>query len=284
MTKKTKKEVKQSTSKKQKNHKPKELTSTDLPKIYKEFIKELPKEALRMTTTEDKTVLKMYGYQFIVNILNEVVGLDHWQLSLVDDPKQQYVKDHWMVSLFIKLELGNWKEGVFIPISSRISFGSGIHNTVGNALKSALTNAFKKAAAMYGVGKKAYEGLIEDYDIEAPTTTDTIKQVNKIEQPNENQLKVTRSIEEALMKVQDADTLTEVKTLYAQLAEKLNSKQQKYITLLIERIEKRLKPKEKKEKQVKKIKVEKNEIAKQTNDDKVKKVIPEKVDVKEKTN
>lgn len=246
MAKKTKKEVKQTTSKKQKNHKPKELTSADLPKIYKELIKELPKEALRMIKTEDGTVLKMYGYQFTVNILNEVVGLDHWQLNLVEDPKQQFVRDQWMVSLFVKLELGNWKEGVFIPITSRISFGSGLHNTLGNSLKSALTNAFKKAAAMYGIGKKAYEGLIEDYDIEAPATTSNVKQVDKVEQPNENQLKVTRSIEEALMKVEDADSLAEVKKLYAQFAEKLNSKQQKYIDVLINKAQKRLKPKKEK--------------------------------------
>ncbi len=68
----------------------------NLQEIYDKFKEELPKEALRMTKDEESdTELAFYGYQYVVNRLNEVVGIDHWNLEndVYIFSANKYIKD-----------------------------------------------------------------------------------------------------------------------------------------------------------------------------------------------
>jgi hypothetical protein len=58
--------------------------------------------------------------------------------------------------------LGEWVDGTFVPFAEAI--GDGGHTSVseGDARKGAGTNGLKKAAAMFGVGRQAYEGSLDD--------------------------------------------------------------------------------------------------------------------------
>ncbi|HLB57785.1 MAG TPA: Rad52/Rad22 family DNA repair protein [Gammaproteobacteria bacterium] len=122
-------------------------------------VEALPPEAIERSSAEktrkgyDTTG---YQYQYLVNVLNEVVGVAHWSFDYK-----------------INKELvGQWKTGDYYEITVELVLNicnverkcvgghkSGAH---ADALKGAITNAFKKTAALFGVGKSAYEGTIDD--------------------------------------------------------------------------------------------------------------------------
>lgn len=214
------------------------LKLTDFPRIYREFVKDLPKEALRVETLGDDTDILLYGYQFVINRLNEVVGFNHWNYKVIGEPDKE-MRDHfWWVSLSLELSLGNWIDGEFKPLVSKFSYGSGIHESLGNALKGALTNGFKKAAAMYGIGKRAYEGLIEDYDIQKKTKEKVVKVKDAL---SKTQLATIKEFEVILINVKNKLMLDAAKEEFKKLESKLDNKQIKYCKKLINRLEKKLK-------------------------------------------
>lgn len=232
---KNQKTVKSTRKLKNKNNS-KVLTLTKRSKIYTEFIKDLPKEALRVSELDDGTVLAIYGYQFVINRLNETIGFEHWTHKIINEPIRERKDKNWWVSLELELSLGNWINGVFIPLVSKTSYGSGVSESLGNALKGALTNAFKKAAAMYGIGKKAYEGLIEDYDIQEKAKEKAVNVKNSL---TEKQLAVIKEFEITLMNVKNKKMLNAAKEMFEELKPKLDSKQIKYCEKLINRLEKK---------------------------------------------
>lgn len=212
------------------------LNPKDLPLAYKEFIKEIPKEALRLSKQEDGTIWTLYGYQFILNRLNKVVGFEHWNIKIIDTLQTEKSSNLWLVALLIELSLGNYVAGHFVPLVSKISFGSGTDGLLGNAKKGALTNGFKKVAAMFGIGKKAYEGLIEDYDI---LEKDRGKIVKVEAVLSEAQKEMTINFEKALMKVRDKEGLLEVEKELDKVKEKLGDIQVKYVEKLINKLKKK---------------------------------------------
>ena len=109
------------------------------------------------------------GYQFIVNRLKPSIGC--WVLPR--SPHDDHQGDHsqqrsargWSVSA-----TSPWKLGRSSTVSgswSGESLADGSHqsSTEGDARKGAYTNAFKKAAAFFGVGKQAYEGTLDDDNV-----------------------------------------------------------------------------------------------------------------------
>jgi hypothetical protein len=61
------------------------------------------------------------------------------------------------------MELGTWSEtGDFIVFAESLADGGHVASSEADARKGAYTNAFKKAAAFFGVGKQAYEGSLDD--------------------------------------------------------------------------------------------------------------------------
>jgi len=108
-----------------------------------------------------------YGYQFVVNRLNEVLtkhGL-HWTTQ--DDIK--LIREYPSKSGQIYYEYAGKLTLLFLDdnrgaVEARACYGGHQSSTHADAMKGAFTNAFKKTAALYGVGADAYEGTIdEDY-------------------------------------------------------------------------------------------------------------------------
>ena len=98
-----------------------------------------------------------YQYQFLVNVLNEVLTPEGWSFGF------ELVKE---------IE-GSFKSGQkFHDITAKVTMdilgvrrscvGGHVSSSYGDAYKGAITNAFKKTLAFFGPGKKAYEGTIDD--------------------------------------------------------------------------------------------------------------------------
>lgn len=126
----------------------------------------LPKSAVERT---DKLVTRKgydttgYQYQFLVNVMNEIIGIENWSFDyiLVKEIEGKYNngKPWWdiTVDVIITASIGE-------KIITRKCAGGHRSEMYADALKGAITNGYKKTVALFGVGKKAYEGTIdEDY-------------------------------------------------------------------------------------------------------------------------
>ena len=135
-----------------------------LDKIYRELSRPIPEEAIQRTkgsVTKKGYDTTGFGYQYLVNRFNEVLGIGNW---------------NWRFKV-MKEEKGEFRSGaVFYEVAGkseiRVTIGDKeiVHGEYGghragnyaDALKGASTNAFKKAAAFFGVGKQAFEGSIDE--------------------------------------------------------------------------------------------------------------------------
>lgn len=135
--------------------------------IYQQLltaVEKLPKEAVERAKKEitrkgyDTTG---YQYQFLVNILNETLGLGKWGFSYTilkeSEKTWRSGQNYWEITVNVNVWIKDQEE--------KISFDCvGGHKSEmhADALKGAITNGFKKTVAFFGVGKKAYEGTIDD--------------------------------------------------------------------------------------------------------------------------
>jgi len=121
----------------------------------------LPSEAIQRT--KDKLTHKGYdtdgyGVQFCINRLNEVLGTEWgvlWEIMNQDKGSTSTGKQCWEITV----KIGIW---VLSREDVRWHAGGHISKTHFDALKGAVTNGFKKAAALWGVGRQAYEGTLDD--------------------------------------------------------------------------------------------------------------------------
>jgi len=151
------------------------LTKNDLPNIYKELSKPLPEEAIQFADTK---AFKGYsstglGYQFCFNRLNELlVGHINIKHEIVKEVEMGKMTE---VTIHMTIQIGNWisnpvkledgiirVENYFEVIAQRDCYGGHSSKFYYDALKGAYTNAFKKTVAMFGVGRQAYEGTLDD--------------------------------------------------------------------------------------------------------------------------
>ena len=121
----------------------------------------LPSEAIQRT--KDKQTHKGYdtdGYcvQFCANRLNEVLGTEWgvlWEIMNQDKGSTSTGKPCWEITV----KIGIW---VLRREDVRWQAGGHVSKTHFDALKGAVTNGFKKAAALWGVGRHAFEGALDD--------------------------------------------------------------------------------------------------------------------------
>ena len=134
---------------------------------YLSLSKPLPKDAIQRTKKEDTRKgydTTGYGYQYCVNRFNEALGEKwgyRWELLKETQGNYKSGAPYWdlTVSLFIWIENQENERG---------AVGGHIASLYADALKGAITNAFKKTAAFWGVGKDAYEGTIDDDNVPLP--------------------------------------------------------------------------------------------------------------------
>jgi hypothetical protein len=105
------------------------------------------------------------GYQFIANRLNEVLGVGGWRAHrtvTVKESVRSNGRPAFEAICDITLELGEWVDGNFIVFAESLADGGHLASSEADARKGSYTNAFKKAAAFFGVGRQAYEGSLDD--------------------------------------------------------------------------------------------------------------------------
>lgn len=140
-------------------------------KLPPEAIEKAPKEITRKGY--DTTG---YQYQYLVNICNETLGLTGWgfDYEIVKDiegiwGEKQKRFFEISINLTMWMKVGDTK-------AERKCAGGHKADLHGDALKGAITNALKKTMAMFGVGKKAYEGTIDEDYTAIPSENGKIKQ------------------------------------------------------------------------------------------------------------
>jgi len=136
--------------------------------IYAELSTPLCEDAIQRTEKE-KTYKAYdttgYGYQFCIDKLNEVLGIDGWDSTYqildehIEETSTKKKKYYFTVNVDIILK-ANDELGLRETKKSCAGGHSSLDHSDG--LKGAITNAFKKAAAFYGVGRDAYAGTIDN--------------------------------------------------------------------------------------------------------------------------
>ena len=133
--------------------------------VYQELLKAvdaLPKEAVESAS---KAVTRKgydttgYQYQFLVNVLNEVVSPAGWsndyEVSKEIEGKYRSGQIYYDVTVDMTVKILD---------AERKCAGGHQSASYADAKKGAITNALKKTLGLFGVGKKAYEGTLdEDY-------------------------------------------------------------------------------------------------------------------------
>lgn len=149
---------------------PGELTLIDLPAIYHGFCKELPAEAIQRTKgreTRKGYDTDGYGYQYCIDVLNNVAGLGHWRIlseeAFCDSGEYNSGRKSYEVGYDVIIQLGNWTTGGFQVLAETPKTPGGhVSALKADARKGALTNAIKKAIAFFGIGAAAYRGELDD--------------------------------------------------------------------------------------------------------------------------
>ena len=105
-----------------------------------------------------------YGYQYIVNRFNEVCGMTGWdyEWKILREAEGEFRNKSPNHDITVKMSISLILDGVVQRPKSHV--GSHVSVSHGDALKGAITNSMKKTAAMYGVGRQAYEDSIDDDD------------------------------------------------------------------------------------------------------------------------
>jgi hypothetical protein len=123
-------------------------------------------------------------YQHIVNRLNEVLGVGGYRTQQevrVQGATTQRGRPVYEATCELTLQLGEWVNGEFVMFAE--AFGIGGHTAVNeaDARKGAYTNGLKKAAAMLGCGRQAYEGTLDDDNAPSASVQETRPPVNRHE-------------------------------------------------------------------------------------------------------
>ena len=150
---------------------------------YNELVKgvdSLPKEAIERAKKEvtrkgyDTTG---YQYQFLVNVINEVIGLGNWGFTYdiikEIEGKWNNGKSFWELTTKVTVWMNAETKAEFSCVGGHKS------EMYADALKGAITNGFKKTVAFFGVGKKAYEGTVDDDYRPQPVEDKTPKEVKQ---------------------------------------------------------------------------------------------------------
>lgn len=137
-------------------------------KIYAALAAPFPESCIQRT--EGRITGRGYdttgiGYQFICNRLNEVLGVGGWRAHRTVTVKKVTTakgRDAFEAICDLTLELGSWENGEFVVFAEALADGGHTSMSEADARKGAYTNALKKGAAMFGVGRQAYEGSLDD--------------------------------------------------------------------------------------------------------------------------
>jgi hypothetical protein len=149
------------------------MTNEEKKKIYQQLAAPFPEHCIQRT--EGRLTGRGYdtsgiGYQHIANRLNEVLGVGGWRAHRTVNVKEVVRtngRPAFEAICDITLELGEWVGGDFMVFAESLADGGHLASSEADARKGAYTNAFKKSAAFFGVGRQAYEGSLDDDNVPA---------------------------------------------------------------------------------------------------------------------
>lgn len=144
------------------------MTHDEKRKIYQLLAAPFPEEAIERT--EGRITGRGYNttgikYQYVINRLNEVLGIGGYRahrIVAVREITTAKGRQAFEAVCDLTLQLGEWINGEFVAWAEALADGGHTSTNEADARKGAFTNGLKKAAAMLGCGKQAYEGTIDD--------------------------------------------------------------------------------------------------------------------------
>jgi hypothetical protein len=156
------------------------MTLEEKKKIYAALAAPFPEHCIQRT--EGRVTGRGYdttgiGYQHIANRLNEVLGVGGWRAHRsvhVKETLRSNGRPAFEAICDITLELGEWLNGDFVVFAESLADGGHVASSEADARKGAYTNAFKKAAAFFGVGRQAYEGSLDDDNLPSEQSGDGV--------------------------------------------------------------------------------------------------------------
>lgn len=158
------------------------MTSAEKKAIYAALAKPFDEHCIQRT--EGRLTGRGYdttgiGYQHIANRLNEVLGVGGWRAHrtvTVKEIVRSNGRPAFEAICDITLELGEWIDGQFIVFAESLADGGHLASSEADARKGSYTNAFKKAAAFFGVGRQAYEGSLDDDNLPGEHVVQAVQQ------------------------------------------------------------------------------------------------------------
>lgn len=152
------------------------MTNDDKRNLYAALSAPFGEDAIERT--DGRTTGRGYDttgikYQYVVNRLNEVLGLGCWrteQTLKVRETTTSKGRAAFDATCDLTLQFGEWLDGKFLAWAE--VFATGGHQSLNeaDARKGAFTNGLKKAAGMTGCGKQAYEGTLDDDNVPVDET------------------------------------------------------------------------------------------------------------------
>ena len=165
------------------------MTSAEKKAVYAALAAPFPEQCIQRTSGQQTG--RGYdtagiGYQHIANRLNEVLGVGGWRAHRTVNVKEitrANGRPAFEAICDITLELGEWVDGQFIVFAESLADGGHVASSEADSRKGAYTNAFKKAAAFFGVGRQAYEGTLDDDNLpqDASTASPAVQVVNQVQ-------------------------------------------------------------------------------------------------------
>lgn len=128
-------------------------------KIYEELKKPFPAEAYSVDNSRGFNLTSIKA-QYVVERLNEVLGIDGWELT--GDYKEVEGGVLFIGSLIINDGYKGHKQ-------EAIGF-SAIKKNIGDAYKGAKTDALSKSASLFGLGNEVFKGNVAP-PVKRPATT-----------------------------------------------------------------------------------------------------------------
>lgn len=144
------------------------MTKEEKQKLYAALAAPFPEEAIERTNGKttgrgyDTTGIKA---QYIINRLNEVVGVGGWRTHREISVKEIATssgRKAYEAMCDLVLELGDWVDGEFVVYAEALADGGHVSTSEADARKGSFSNGLKKAASAFGCGRQAYEGTLDD--------------------------------------------------------------------------------------------------------------------------
>ena len=151
-----------------------QLKSAKTPKeLLAELSKPFPEDAItRVSATASGRGRELTGIKraYLIERLNEVVGVGGWQIS---EPEFVTSEIKWGQGTGWQCICKYWLE--IKGLGKSFGLGDGIAKRLGDAMKGAESGAFKRAAACFGLGLSAYKGTIDEDFSEQPEPRELIQ-------------------------------------------------------------------------------------------------------------